>query len=178
MIVLLDMDGVITDLASAWCDAYNSKYDDSMEPDTFVQNWDIHNHVVCGTKVYDILKEEGFGRSLPMIKGAFAGVKYLYHKYDTFIVSSVSRSGQFALEKHVWVEKNFPFFDLHKLICCHHKYLIKGDILVDDKYENIKSFPGVGILVDAPHNRDKKTLIRVHDWTGILREVELCSSKI
>lgn len=175
MILLVDMDDVIADLHTAWCEWYNRIYDDNMDPEFFRHDWAIHDHVKCGVDVYKILSMENFGRSLKPMEGAIDAMKLLYEKYNTCIVSSASSSGQFSLEKHLWLERHMPFFNLRRLILCHEKSLVRGDIILDDRHKNVNSWlsmnpRGTGILFEAPHNSKKVGgfTYRVHNWKEIL----------
>lgn len=177
-ILLVDMDDVIVDLHTAWCDFYNKKYSDNMNSEYFRKDWDIHNRVKCGTDIYKILAVPGFGTSLKPMENAIESIYSLQYEYNLFILSHASCSGRFCLEKHIWIKNNLPEFDLGKLILCRDKWLIRGDIIIDDNYENVSNWldrnPGCnGFLFDAPHNRGRTSGFsrRVFSWSDILKNI-------
>ena len=67
--------------------------------------------------------------------------------------------------------KYLPFLSWHQVIITSHKYLIKGDILVDDNPENFVNGDYFGILFNAPHNTDfdesSRDLVRADNWDSV-----------
>jgi 5'(3')-deoxyribonucleotidase len=168
------MDQVIVNLNKGWLATYNELYDDNMKEEELFIDWAIHKRVKCGTEIYKILATPMFARMLEPIDGAIDSVMRVSEKYDTFIISSASRSGQFCLEKHLWLENYLPKFDLRRLILCHPKWMIRGDILIDDRLKNIKKWKqfnpgGCGILMAASTNKNetKGFDIKVSSWKEI-----------
>jgi 5'(3')-deoxyribonucleotidase len=52
---------------------------------------------------------------------------------------------------------------------CKDKSLIRTDYLLDDRFENVVSFHGFGILFNRPWNRGSKYFYsaRLKDWNDI-----------
>lgn len=75
----------------------------------------------------------GFFANLAPIEGAIESFKELYERFDVYILTRPSFHNPLCYtEKRVWVEKYFGFEVCRKLILCGDKWLLKGDILIDD----------------------------------------------
>jgi len=70
-------------------------------------------------------------------------------------------------EKHIWLEKNFPYILWKNMILCGDKSILKGDILIDDHLKNLSVFDGQTILFDAIHNRKTEGHQRVKSWKEV-----------
>ena len=104
------------------------------------------------------LKEKGFKdaslfrhpdayRDLEPIKGAIEAWHALQEKYETYILSTPAWSNPDSwAEKRKWVEKYLGKTAHKKLILSHHKGLLSGDILIDDRIANgVADFKGTHV---------------------------------
>ena len=120
-IVLIDMDGVLCDF-------------DKRKAELESQ----------GVKGQSIFKHPDAYRDLEPIDGAIDAWHALQEKYETYILSTPPWSNPDAWsEKRKWVEQHFGKSANKKLILCHHKGLVKGDFLIDDRIANgVADFDG------------------------------------
>jgi 5'(3')-deoxyribonucleotidase len=170
-VILIDSDGVVVDLAKHWVEEYNKEYKDSLTVEEFVWKWDGMEEAVkpeCGEKIYDYLRRPGFFQACEPYSGAVASLKKFFddERYDCYIVSAYSGSAEAAKGKIEWYEKHCLFVDTERIILCKPKFLVRGDVLIDDSYKNIKQwvdkhtpskFEGdipIGILIAQAHNED------------------------
>jgi 5'(3')-deoxyribonucleotidase len=191
--VLIDMDGVITDLLEKWVRIYNDEYHDDLTVEKFGSEFSgIHKMVKpeCGEKIYEIIKRPGFVDDLTPIDGAIEGMEQLCcnKKLSVFVTTNCDVNPNMAKGKFIWLAKNLPFYDLKNTILVKPKYLICGDCLIDDYEKNLKEwfdfqmeyrafdvslFP---ILMDAPGNRnfDESTIPadRVFSWDELLYRIK------
>jgi len=145
--------------------------------------------VKVGDKVYDLTKESGFFEYLELVDGAKDGVAKLSEKNDVYIVSAYATDPETAKGKVIWYEKNFPnIIEDEKLILCKPKFLVYGDVLVDDSVDNLKQWSEfmantVGkddfhaICFAAPHNEGAEDNdfvdIRVTSWKELLDYLDM-----
>lgn len=107
-------------------------------------------------------------------------IKKLDDKYDIYICSACIIPNQFERtcdaykKKYQWLRKNFEFLDPYKFIFMSTKNIIKVDIQIDDKLENLQGDVETSILFTAYHNRDieeqtleKEGVIRANNWKEI-----------
>jgi 5'(3')-deoxyribonucleotidase len=139
IIVLLDSDGVIMDLASAWCKAYNEQYQDNVSVEAFIGYKDLEKQVKCGNAVFDIIKQPGFFNKLQPAPDAVESLERLAinPKLDCYILTAFSGNAEIAYGKMQSLPRVFPFFDPEKIILCKPKFLVYGNVLVDDSFENL-----------------------------------------
>ncbi len=108
-------------------------------------------------------REKGFFLGLPPIAGAVEAFHKLCEKYDVYILSTAPWSNVHApSEKRIWVEKHLgEEVCFKRLILSHHKNLLKGDFLIDDRIVNgVDGFEGEHI-----HFGTKE----FPDWLAVLR---------
>ena len=85
-------------------------------------------------------------RHLKPIDAAIKSVEKLLKspKYDVYFLSTAPWNNPSAwTDKRLWLEQQFGDKINRKLILTHRKYLVKGDILIDDRPNNgAKDFDG------------------------------------
>jgi 5'(3')-deoxyribonucleotidase len=189
--LLVDSDSVVVDLVGPWCAKYNELYHDDLTVEKFGGDFGGIHKVVkpeCGKKVYDIFKEEGFFESLDPLEGAIEGLEELNSSHDLYIVTAYSGTPNSAKGKVTWYQENCPFLDLDKsIILCRDKFLLRGDVMVDDSLKNLKLFyteqrqhrdvtnPFYTICYSAPHNKEagfeNYVDYVVGNWTDLLHAI-------
>ena len=50
---------------------------------------------------------------------------------------------------------------------CGHKFILKGDLLIDDRTYNLEKFDGDTLLFNSPHNVSETGYTRVNNWLEI-----------
>jgi len=71
------------------------------------------------------------------IDGAIEGFKRLFEEYDPYILSTAPWNSPKAWEyKRLWVERHLGVYSYKRLILSHHKNLLCGDYLIDDRTKN------------------------------------------
>lgn len=119
-IVYIDMDNVIVDFQSGI-----DKLDQPIK-DIFEGKYDEVSHI--------------FSMMEPM-EGAVEAIKELSKKYDLYVLSTSPWNNDTALQdKFDWIKRYFGYFDYNvfykKVIFSHHKNLLIGDYLIDDRTNN------------------------------------------
>lgn len=113
-IVLIDMDGVICD--------FDRRAKELEEK---------------GIKGHSLFRHPDAYRNLDPIEGAIDAWITLQENYETYILSTPPWSNPDAwAEKRIWVQQHLGDTAKKKLILCHHKGLVKGDYLIDDRIAN------------------------------------------
>lgn len=85
-----------------------------------------------------------FFLNLPVIEGAVESIRELAPIYDIYFLSTPQWSNPACwMEKRIWVEKHFGELMFKRLTLTHHKGLVFGHYLIDDRYTNgVESFKG------------------------------------
>jgi 5'-nucleotidase len=137
-IVLIDMDGVLADF------------------DKRAQELEAQ-----GVKGQSLFKHPNAFRDLEPIEGAIEAWNSLQDKYETYILSTPPWSNPDAwAEKRIWVEKYLGKTAKKKLILGHHKGLVRGDFLIDDRIANgVADFGGEHIHFGTENFRDWKEVL-------------------
>lgn len=121
------------------------------------------------TNIQQYLFTKGFFRGAPVIPGSREVVRLLNEKYELYVVSSATEFPQSLPEKYDWLTEHFAFLGWQQMIFCGTKAIIQGDIMIDDHFKNLDTFPGKTILFTQPHNEGlpEKRHTRVFSWEEI-----------
>jgi len=154
MIIYVDMDDVITDLIGSWVSYLDDRYDLDVTPED-ITDWDVTKSFPTLSKgaVFAPLYEDEFWEWVSPIDDAR---KYLLQLmadgHKIYIVTNSNyQTLRSKMEKVLFTF--FPFLTWNDVIIMRDKYLLKGDVIVDDCLSNILSFDGYKILKDMPHNQ-------------------------
>lgn len=156
--VLLDVDGVLADFAGALLRWAGPQYTREQ-----LTEWDLMKAIGLEDRQHlfdEYASEPGFCESLQVIDGALGLVDELRRVADIVLVTSpYSAARLWTFERLRWLEKHFGI-SKHDVIFAKRKYLVKGDIMIDDAPHNIEAFidqGGLGLLIDQPWNRSWNT---------------------
>jgi len=151
--VLLDVDGVLADFAGALLRWAGPKYTREQ-----LTEWDLTKALGLGDRQHlfdEYASEPGFCEWLPVIDGAQDFVEGLRSVADIVIVTSpYSAARLWTFERLRWLERHFGI-SKYDVIFAKRKYLVRGDIMVDDGPHNIEEFVmrgGHGLLIEQPWN--------------------------
>jgi 5'(3')-deoxyribonucleotidase len=50
---------------------------------------------------------------------------------------------------------------------CGHKFILHGDLLIDDRSYNLERFAGDTLLFNSPHNQHETDYTRVYNWLEV-----------
>lgn len=165
MIILLDVDDVIADLVPAWLKQYNYLYMDDLKIEQ-ITGWDIASYTKpeCSReKFFGILEDGSIYENVRPIQGAQYGIQELQKKHDVYFVTA-----GYYKTKREWLKGYGLLMDDTEFIVCYDKNLIRGDILIDDRFDNIEKFPGKGILFTRPWNEKFRWPYIADTWVQIL----------
>ncbi len=95
------------------------------------------------------------------LPGALEAFAELAQLFDTYVLSTAPwRNPSAWSDKLLWVQRHLGEAGHKRLILCHHKDLLQGDFLVDDRRAHgADRFPGEHILFGAP---------AFPDWPAVL----------
>ena len=174
--VLVDVDGVLERLVPPWVRALNVKYGTNVKPEE-VTEWDITKFFqgLSRNQVFSPLHTKELWANLQPMEGAVEYLKKL--KNDGHVVTLVTAAHpDTVLDKWKFINRNFPYISFNDIIIAHQKQLIMGNVLIDDKPENLLNGFYYGLLMDAPHNQNFDEtqydhITRVHNWEEVYNEV-------
>jgi len=176
-IILVDLDDTIEDLLTAWVNYLNKVYDTNVDSEE-ITDWKISNFFpeLTSEQLYEPLVDPELWKTVRPIPGAVKYLRKLIEEGFTVRICTASSPTSYALKMKHFVKRYLPFIDtrLHCL-CAHDKQLIKGNILLDDNFENLLGGSYKGILFNRKHNEkypNPSNLIRVDSWEEFYNIVE------
>lgn len=169
MRILIDMDDVLTTCVSVWIEYLNSKTGKHATPSD-ITDWEIKRFYpeLTDEELFCPLEMEEFWEKVTPLKDSVSCVKQLQDCDNDIVVVSASYPTSYKYKIRV-LNEFFPFIPMDHIVVAHDKSFINGDVLVDDKPENlINSNCRYGVLFTAPHNKsfvtDNKKIFRANTW--------------
>lgn len=137
--------------------------------------WDIF---LCLTpeekaKVFADIETPGFCRSLEPLPGAVEAIREIQTFADVYAVTSPFHSPTWVHERDAWLKEHFGL-EKKNIVYTSAKYLVGGDVLLDDRPENVTKWrefnpEGVGLLWHLPQTRNHMYPgPRVYSWEEVL----------
>ena len=178
MRILIDLDDTIADFQGRLAQLYNENnpnkpFDVAKRKDFYLGRGDTE-HLVDDT--WHLMRGIGFFLSLDPIKGAVEAVNHLQNKHEVYIVTSAGTTFPLApTEKYQWVEREFGIKMLNNLVITRAKYLVDGDILIDDKpfHEDEDKASWQHVVFDQPYNRHlKNTRLNWSNYPDVINSLK------
>ena len=170
--ILVDLDNTINDFSDT-LDKALIKLNYTLNPDR-KKTYKLSKYIISKSKSKSIkatdkvLNSKIFWKAIPVKDQAKNIVRRLCNVHDVYIVTTLWESYQgCARDKYNWIMKNLPFFDLNKVIFESKKWLVDGDVIIDDKIENLEKFRGISVCFDQPYNKTVQATHRVKNWSEI-----------
>lgn len=146
----------------------------------------IKKKELAGKELEDILTKEqvdfmrkmtnsiSYFKRIPIKPNCYAVLKELQKQYEIRVVSCAFVFPNSMNAKLWWLRKNLDFISLNEIIFCGNKGDVKGDVIIDDRIENLQSFYGKKYLFSAPHNVNERGYKRLNSWIEV--KEELCKT--
>lgn len=176
-IVLLDSDDVLGRCAKKMCEeAFKIVGHQYTEED--LRTWDFFDtvrhpeHPTLRKTIEGLMRTKGWCASMEPFPGAKEGVQHLQEIAEVFVITSPFGGDFWEAERREWLYENFGIKST-RVLQGFSKFLVRGELFVDDKPANVRSWtgygidnrmPGQGILWDRPHNRDDTECMRIKTW--------------
>lgn len=166
--IFVDMDEVIADTYQAHIDIRQKQFGETMTKELCngKEFWQC-----VATEYQQSVKDHawqlGFFRDLKVIADSQDVLTRLSEKHNVYIASAAMQFPNSLKEKSDWLDEFFPFIPWQNRILCGHKHILKGDVLIDDRSYNLKTFEGRTILFTSPHNTNTEGFERANTWLEI-----------
>lgn len=168
MIIFVDMDDVIADTYGKHIEMYNKEFNQSLSLAHF-KSGEVWQNVpeIHQDSIWRHVHTKGFFRDLEPIKDSITVMEKLSRKHEVYIATAATQFPNSLREKSDWLDEYFPFISWEHRIMCGHKFILNGDVLIDDRTLNLDKFEGDTILFNSPHNVHSEGHDRVASWLEI-----------
>lgn len=176
--ILVDMDDVLEHFVDNWIFAINEKFDRNVDPKT-LNSWEIL-HLYPGIselEMEQILESPDFWKKVKPIDGAVETMKKLIDDGHDVYVATSSWYKTLVPKMDEVLFKYFDFLKWDKVIVAKDKWMIRGDVVIDDGIHNLKNRDdnSLKLLFTATHNKsydaEANGFIRVNNWKDVYREI-------
>lgn len=182
-VLLIDVDGVLADfVGSVLADTRDLKFTfDRTQVRNFYDVFDllpVHIRNQC----YDRISTVGWCEKIEPYEGAKAFMQRINSSSREVYACTTpwATSEHWLQERRKWLYQHVGL-QATRIISCHDKTLVRGDVLVEDKAENVIAWAGVnpdslGILIDQPWNASftelPSNVVRVFGLNGVVDAIE------
>lgn len=180
MNIMLDMDGVVADLLLRWLEIYNIKYNDNLKPSDITTYYFNAQVKKCSkAQLNKIIAKQGFFADLPIIDNSIEITKKLQTDgHKLFFVTATPLNSKTAFyDKIMWIDQHFPHIGAKSMISAHEKYMIAGDLLLDDSPKNLEEFKGISVCMNYNYNQNAKSDYRVNNWLDFYELITKINNK-
>lgn len=174
--MLVDVDGVLADFLAPSLDFLRREFKLDYDSSTF-PTWDLFETVDCRylMAMETHWRQPGWCRDIPVYEGAQDAVMALREVADVyFVTAQMLHAPYWMWERVQWLKEHFSAEDRH-IVFTLAKYLVEGDVLIDDKPSNICSWAAAhptkqGVLWTQPYNLDhvpSENVMRCGSWAEV-----------
>ena len=171
--VLVDLDGVVADIDTAFNLAWAISYPDrpivpfgsrksAKIPDDYPREF--------RKDIYNVLAQKGFVQNMPEVPGATGALDEMLSKgWEVFICSSPLRDYSFNVaEKFSWIEQHLGDGWPRRVIVAKDKTMVRGDYLIDNspRVTGIMKPEWEHVIFDRPYNCSPEITNRRITWTS------------
>lgn len=169
--ILLDMDNITVDMLPCWLRQYWALTGEKLV-EANVTQWDAPSLVKHPEIMEGLLELPGFFYNLPIMPYAKEYInKLIADGYEVIFLTQPPRRADHAVkDKRAWILSHFPKFDMTNVIFAHKKYLIKGDVLFDDRPTHLNEWKkhnpqGIAAMIEYPYNTPPRWNFVNYDWS-------------
>lgn len=179
MTVLIDLDNTCNDFTGLfikWVEKLGYEFDYDK-----YDSWDIEDAIVADNPrkvLAEILDNLKFWDELTPLPGCVEAMRKINSKYTVKIVTIPWKpESAFQNQKKKWVRKYFPFISNNQISFESKKWLVDGDVIIDDKPAILKKSADLKLTIKhiQPYNEDTDTDYEFSNWSevpSILRKAE------
>lgn len=164
MIIGVDVDSVVADLIPTWLKWYNRDYDDDIQVEEWTE-WEVPKRIKCTREAMSryIRMPELYDDVYPVEDSwmIINELRDLGHRIVYITSTPIGMEGV----KYNWLYKWNYIESKKDYIEAEDKSLINFNVLLDDRYENVKNLSGKkGVLFNRPWNLNYNYRLRVNNW--------------
>lgn len=169
--ILVDADDVMLDTCPHWVRWLDRKYSMSVSPEDITE-WELTPFFsgLSEGQVHAPLLDPEFWRTVPAREGALEVCTRLREDgHALYVVTATDpRNAGVKFERMCAL---FPFLDARHFIVAYDKYMVDGDVLIDDYAPNLVGVSCQKFLMTRPHNAGlhlaRTGIIRVANWEEV-----------
>ena len=164
MIILIDCDGIVADCVTTAGLSHKT-----------ITSYD-------NPAIIAALTRPNFALDMFEYEGARQGIYDLVEAGHNvvFVTAPYPENDTWAHDREIWLEERFPGFPV---VHTKHKYLIDGDVFIDDSPANVQRWQdchqdGYAVLWARPWNREvTDAWCRTNSWTKLYRMIEVINEQ-
>lgn len=171
-VIFMDIDEVCANLHEVWLARYNKDYDDNLKSED-ITAWEMEKFVKpeCGIKIFKYLENPRLYDDVKPINGAVRGINTL-KELGYRVVFATSAPIENSGRKFYWLRDNGFTLKERDYIEIGDKSLLRGQYMLDDRYDNVATFGGEGCLFTRPWNEKYYWSWRAKDWDEYISQMK------
>lgn len=170
----IDLDNTIWNLGETVVNQINKKYNLNIDYNDCPYNLDeVFDKYPQITDNINDLYYDAIAH-VQIYQHSFAAIEYLKKEYGAIIYFCTSSTPKELYVKDIMLRYLFDWYDGTQLISCHHKHLLKLDVMVDDLWTHFGNNK-LHLLYSQPYNKDIQTgdpvMHRCENWLEVVRYI-------
>jgi 5'(3')-deoxyribonucleotidase len=177
MKIFVDMDGTLNEFTDHFINYANQIYQENFSINSKEQvDYDLTKHP-CFAGMKDtaairntIFSTPGFWETAPVMKDSREVLQQIYNTHDTYILTAPFFPYEDCCKEKIrWMRRNYPFFNVKKMIFANDKFLLNGrdSILFDDRPKNIELWGGKTIKMSYAYNSTTSATHAADGWQDV-----------
>lgn len=168
--ILCDLDDTLVDLMGKSIYYYNDKHGTNLTLNDFTE-WDLPDR----ERWVDIWRIPDFFGGLRPFPGAIEALSLLKHMGHKVVLVSAYPTWESARSKvawvHTWLRIPGVIDSMDQLVLTRGKHRIMGDIIVDDKIDNLERHPTAFPICFAQPWNTQYVGCRVNNWSEVVAQI-------
>lgn len=189
--ILLDVDDVTAQFRKRFFEIANEEMGTNYTIDDLSMDWDCDHLLFTSeesrSRVWNVVFSRGFAETLELTPGVGDVIESLASRHEVvFLTHQCEKSETWVVDRTRWIEKHFGVVLASRTVFTSQKYLVDGDIFVDDRPHHLTSWQERRLLRNKsglilpityawPYNVLSPTAIRTNDWEDIRKVIETCT---
>lgn len=163
--IWFDQDATIYDMNGEWCRLHNQDYPDHKVSIEQMTQFDMEHFCRdngCSAKMLEYFNDPRLWSNGDALDGCYDVIHGWYRNGIAELGVITTAANTLSIPYKIgWLEENFPFVkDIFINYKSHIKHLVRGDVLIDDKVDNLTNWQGIAILFSHPWNQQDNDLLR------------------
>lgn len=116
---------------------------------------------------FEKIQERDYFRTFPVIEGSQDVLHRLSEHYEIMVATAAMEVPNSFDAKYDWLREHFPFLNPSLFVFCGDKKVIHADYLIDDNINQLQSFTGRGVMLEAPNNVNIDYDVKMKNWNEV-----------
>lgn len=168
--VFCDIDDTIWDLLPVWVEYYNATHDEQVSDNlSNYSTWSFKGKVPDVDEFMRCLNSPHLWNLIRVSRERIDTLRWINDLFDVDLYIVTSAKVSHLTGKMKKFNELFPFISENQIIICHDKWVLDGDIWIDDKPQTLQECSNKGKTIKVNHafNKNVKATMSINDFSDL-----------